>query len=404
MTRKYIINATALMTSGSLTILMDCIKYLETSSQDKIEYHLFTVINEFDEFKNIKVHKLKIQNWLFRIQWDNGGLQKWCRKHDLEPDAIISLQNTSTKYRNNAGLMIVQIVYYHQSILLYKWNGLEHSLKIIFYHYFYPFFVNRNNSKSHYVVQLPYIKDLFCKRFRNISPDRVTVIRPNKPFIDTTAIKNKEYPVEDKIFRFLFPAAPLDYKNHAVLIYALVKLRNKNPDIIKRIAMLFTVDRLSDHLMNEIALNNLELCIQFIGQVPYSTLLSYYKSADALLFPSKIESFGLPLLEASCFGLPIIACDLPYAREVLEDNINTYFIDPSDANAWAEVMQNYEKYNKIVPKKTNNFENSWKDFFNVVDKLIIERNYFVVTPPPPHIRSKYVKKEKIYYLYDKRVA
>jgi len=370
-----IINATATKTSGALTVLKDCTAYIEQNPIEFNEYHLFTVVNDFDTLKNVHVHKLRQKNWLSRIQWDNGGLQRWCRAQNVEPDAIVSLQNTSTKYKNKAGLMIVQVVYYHQPIPLYQRNGLDRSLKTLMYRYMYPIFVSRNNTTSHYIVQLPYIKELFCRRFKKITPNRVTVIRPNKPEIDIQNIAEKVLDTEGHKYNFLYPATPLSYKNHAVLISALVKLQKENPDVIKNITIFLTVERLSEHLMNDIASNNLESCVQLIGQVPYKELLSYYKSSGVLLFPSKIESFGFPLLEASCFGLPVIASDLPYAREVLDDYTNKYFIDPDNVGAWAEAIGDYEKYNKVMHVKTVISKNTWKDFFDLINKLILEQKH-----------------------------
>jgi glycosyltransferase involved in cell wall biosynthesis len=369
--KMVLINATAAKTSGALTILKDCVMYIENNTLSNYEYHLFTVIDEFDTSKNLQIHKLPIQNWLSRVQWDNGGLQKWCRKHNLEPDMIISFQNTSTKYRNNNGLMIVQMVYYHQPIPLYKRDRLNYDLKIMLYYYFYPLFVNRNNTLTHYVVQLPYIKELFCKKYRNITPDRVTVIRPNKPSINVTSIVGKTFPEEKNVFRFLYPATPLKYKNHKVLISALVKINKRNPDLIKKVVIYFTMDKLPERQMNVIKFNNLEFCIEFMGQVSYTELISYYKSVDALLFPSMIESFGLPLIEAECFGLPIIVSDLPYAKEVLENYGNKYFIDPDNTDAWVDAIQNYKNYQKIV-SSNESCENTWKYFFDLADNLITE--------------------------------
>ncbi|WP_312271155.1 glycosyltransferase family 1 protein [Pseudomonas sp.] len=49
-----------------------------------------------------------------------------------------------------------------------------------------------------------------------------------------------------------------------------------------------------------------------------------YQSATCLVFSSKGEGFGLPLIEAAQFGLPIIARDIPVFREIAEDNAH-YF-------------------------------------------------------------------------------
>jgi glycosyltransferase involved in cell wall biosynthesis len=53
-----------------------------------------------------------------------------------------------------------------------------------------------------------------------------------------------------------------------------------------------------------------------INDCPDSELARYLGSARALLFPSKAEGFGLPLVEALAAGVPVIASDLPVFREV----------------------------------------------------------------------------------------
>lgn len=52
--------------------------------------------------------------------------------------------------------------------------------------------------------------------------------------------------------------------------------------------------------------------VVFIGEVPHNEISSYFKGAEALVFPSLEETFGIPLLEAMVAGVPIAAsdCDL----------------------------------------------------------------------------------------------
>src|SRR5436305_12196484 len=50
-----------------------------------------------------------------------------------------------------------------------------------------------------------------------------------------------------------------------------------------------------------------------------SELVTYLRHAQALLFPSLVEGYGLPLAEALSLGLPAIASDLPVVREIAAD-------------------------------------------------------------------------------------
>ncbi len=50
----------------------------------------------------------------------------------------------------------------------------------------------------------------------------------------------------------------------------------------------------------------------------------FYALADALIFPSKSEGFGLPILEASLLRLPVFCSDIPSHRELADDRV-TFF-------------------------------------------------------------------------------
>jgi glycosyltransferase involved in cell wall biosynthesis len=71
--------------------------------------------------------------------------------------------------------------------------------------------------------------------------------------------------------------------------------------------------------------------VRFLGPVPYRQILHYHRRAVALAFPSLLESFGHPTLEAMLAGTPIIAADIPSFREIAGD-VALYFKpdDPID--------------------------------------------------------------------------
>jgi glycosyltransferase involved in cell wall biosynthesis len=64
--------------------------------------------------------------------------------------------------------------------------------------------------------------------------------------------------------------------------------------------------------------------VRFLGRVPYRRILHYHRGAVALAFPSLLESFGHPMLEAMLAGTPIVAADTPSLREVAGD-VALYF-------------------------------------------------------------------------------
>lgn len=85
--------------------------------------------------------------------------------------------------------------------------------------------------------------------------------------------------------------------------------------------------------------------------------LSYcYRNARALVFPSLWEGFGLPIVEALRFGLPILASDIPAHREVGGDRC-TYF-DPTSPEDLARRIAAFE--NERPPVRSEGF--SWPDW------------------------------------------
>lgn len=362
---KIIINATASHSSGALSIYKDFINFIK-SYDDKRLYYVFTSVNEFSDSEFIKFIYMDKMNWKQRIEWDKNGVRNWCKENSIEPSLIISLQNTCANYFD-----IPQLVYYHQPLPLipYQWNPLKKTERVLFlYAHFYKFFVNKYNKNAHYVVQLPYIKKLFLKKFKNLSDDDVFVIRPNSPSVNLDAYREYEHK-----FRFIYPATPLEYKNHKVIVNAIKILKKKNPYLLENFEVIFTCDKTS-FVGKLVKKNNLEDIVLCIGTVSYDKMMEYYKNSDVLLFPSKIETYGMPLIEAAKFGLEILAADLSYANEVLEKYNNKVFIGPNDKKEWAKQIEKcIMTKDKVINNNRilqNEKENSWSIFFEIVSSIL----------------------------------
>jgi glycosyltransferase involved in cell wall biosynthesis len=77
--------------------------------------------------------------------------------------------------------------------------------------------------------------------------------------------------------------------------------------------------------------------IIYLGYVPDADLPALYSCAEAFLFPSWLEGFGLPPLEALACGTPVISSRRPAMTEVLGDA--ALFADPRDPAAWADSIE-----------------------------------------------------------------
>ncbi len=76
--------------------------------------------------------------------------------------------------------------------------------------------------------------------------------------------------------------------------------------------------------------------IHLIGSVPHESVVSYYSRAEVFVFPSYLETFGHPLLEALASQLPVLASDMPVFREIMGDA--AFYVDPFDVDSIADGM------------------------------------------------------------------
>jgi glycosyltransferase involved in cell wall biosynthesis len=59
------------------------------------------------------------------------------------------------------------------------------------------------------------------------------------------------------------------------------------------------------------------LKLENVGSLPHGQVIQLYAQARALIYPSQFESLGLPLIEARQAGLPVLAAELDYVRDVI---------------------------------------------------------------------------------------
>ena len=112
-----------------------------------------------------------------------------------------------------------------------------------------------------------------------------------------------------------------------------------------------------------------------IGRCSDAELLSHLQSARALLFPSLVEGFGLPLIEALSLGTPVIASDLPVFREI-SPGIPTY-LDPLDGPAWERTILRYAEEDSAsregqLVRLRNYRPPDWDGHFAVVNELLLQ--------------------------------
>lgn len=102
--------------------------------------------------------------------------------------------------------------------------------------------------------------------------------------------------------------------------------------------------------------------VRALGALPKQTVFALLESAVCVLFPSRYEGFGLPLLEAMAAGCPVLALDIPINREIAGD---AACLLPEDADRWAKACKQVLKVRGVrEDMRGRGFENlsrfSWE--------------------------------------------
>ncbi|MGL5350486.1 MAG: glycosyltransferase [Cetobacterium sp.] len=340
-----IINNPAAKSSGALTILLEFIKKISLLTCNNT-FYIFVTLKELKKYetKKIKIIVIPSQNFKERIKWDNYNLKRYLKKKSINPDIFISLQNTGV----NLPKQVKQIIYYHQLLPLsdFKWslfNSLERQFWI--YKNIYPLFISQYlNRANSVIVQTNWVKELFSKKFK-YPLEKIIVVKPEISLPN----KDKINKISKDKFRIFYPSTPFLYKNHKTILKALKILKKENNEILDSIECIFTFSEQEASFLVEIIKKYcLEDTVRLIGVISYEKILRYYSSSDLIVFPSFIETLGLPLLEAKNFNLEILASDLPYSKEALLNYEKVEFLDYKKSDIWAlKIKEKFLKTKKL---------------------------------------------------------
>jgi glycosyltransferase involved in cell wall biosynthesis len=205
-----------------------------------------------------------------------------------------------------------KILYLHNKLLINQYfpffnYPIKVSTRIFLERGLFRFFITSINEV---VVQTASMKSKFCISFPSMA-SKVAVL----PFAAKIKIFSK-IKKEDHKFDLIYNASPDHHKNHINLFEALKILKKEGLSI----SLAVTIPSHEAEILKLISdLNsNYSLDIINLGILPHLSILSCYRDSRALIYPSTEESFGLPLVEAQYLGLPILASELDYVRDVCQ--------------------------------------------------------------------------------------
>ncbi len=182
-----------------------------------------------------------------------------------------------------------------------------------------------------------YVKECLVEHY-GIDQDRIDVVyngynpqfrRMDKPGI-LESVRSR-YGLH-KPFMY-YPAATWPHKNHKKLLAALKTMKEKyrfdGQLVLSGIAM-----QANDEVLKEIGRLGLRDDVIVLGLLPYVDLPCLYNLARLMVFPSKYEGFGIPLIEAMACGCPVACSDVTSIPEVVGEAAITF--DPASVEEMAQ--------------------------------------------------------------------
>ncbi len=133
--------------------------------------------------------------------------------------------------------------------------------------------------------------------------------------------------------RFLLYLGTLEpRKNLARLIDGYALWREKNP-ALQDVELVLAGGKgwYYDEIFRRVQERKLEQVVHFPGFVPSPELPHWYRAAEAFVYPSLFEGFGLPVIEAMACGTPVICSDAASLLEIAGDAALTFPAEDTDA-------------------------------------------------------------------------
>jgi len=313
---------------GAYTVLKSF--YNEFVEDLENEYVFALSVCKFPETSHIKILNFPWvkKSPLHRLYFDHFVAPKLVKKYKI--DRVLSLQNLELP---RAG--VPQTVYEHNALPFSEYQFKPWEA-------FRPWFTQKilgrmmKNSirrAEKVMAQTAWMKNEIVRQCQ-IPADKVEVKFPKVEMIQT-----KPYHLDEKCPIFFYPAGAGIYKNHRTFLRACERLKYRR---FQQYQVIWTVTGKENKEIQSIRAEaeKRQLPIQFLGPVPREKLFDLY-SRSVLVFPSYIETIGLPLLEARSANAFILAADCLYARDLVGDYDRAEFFEKFDEEGLCEMLEKF---------------------------------------------------------------
>jgi glycosyltransferase involved in cell wall biosynthesis len=359
-----VVSAINIVDGGAYTILKECLEGL--SSGFSCHYDIIVLVHKTPTFQVQNITYIEFpaskSSWFLRIYYEYFYFAKfsavrnvylWLSLHDITPNVKAN----------------IRAVYCHNPSPFYNMSFKEVHLepKLFLFSKFYKWLYKINLDKNDYIiVQQNWMREYFLKLSQK---PRVLVAHPSVYNAHPLgSIKPDESKNNQKVF--FFPSFPRVFKNFEIICEAVLKLNNsgyKNFDIY--LTLSGDLNKYDQFLYKNYGhIPN----IHFIGLLSRNQVFEFYEKADCLIFPSKLETWGMPLTEFKDYNKTILAADLPYAHETVGNYERVIYFNPDEPESLAfymgqvlmgSIASHYHQPDSVAARPDTE---SWPGLFNLI--------------------------------------
>lgn len=348
---------------GPLSIYYDCLDAIKASELWKTNTIIAFVYKKelFENYKKIisliELPKSR-EHYLNRLYYEYIYFYKF--SSNFHVDIWISLHDITPRVKADR-----IYTYCHNPSPFAKKNIIKtwHNWKMSVFCYFYKYLYRINiKAATAVIVQQDWMRQKFLKMY---PVKKVIVARPN--ILEKRMFSNQNS--RNRTAIFIYAAYPRCFKNFEVILKACKLLENTG---IMDFEVWITVDGTENRYSSELKKKYGGLhTVRWCGLLSRKDLFHKYEEADCLIFPSMLETWGLPISEFKRTGKPMILADLPYAHETLGEYDKAVFFNPENEEELGRKIADMLKGNITYSKHENKsivqpYAEGWSDLLKMI--------------------------------------
>jgi len=321
---RVLVNGIHAKSGGGVTYLRNIMPLL--AADDELELHLFLHRDQFALFgtihERVRIHLLDFRSGFFsNLVWEQLALPIFARV--MRVDVTLSLANYGPLAAPSQIIMLrnsLAVVGKETRLLKrFYWVGLTVMTALSLF------------ASKRAIAVSRYARSALSFGFGDQLQNKVSVVYHgvNDVFKPSTGDRSGDY--------LLAVSDIYVQKNLHTLIHALATVKKSFPDVVLKIAGRPIDAEYMAELESAIVLEALTDSVEFLGTCGTEQLLDLYQNCKLFVFPSTVETFGNPLVEAMACGAPIASSNSAAMPEILGNA--AVFFDPLDAGDMAERIE-----------------------------------------------------------------